>query len=190
MLTVKEVADRLGVSSNTIRVWTKEFDAYLSPTAAPGPGKTRMFADDDIAVLWTVKALRAQGVPSEDIHAALANGERLEPLEGQNSRQEPPIGEDDSQRPTSAVSMALELVRGQIEGLQNERDYLRAELTTEREARIDAERRAATAEARAEMLERSSAPATIRPEVEQGGHEGDDGGQPKRRRRWWPWSKG
>jgi hypothetical protein len=43
--------------------------------------------------------------------------------------------------------MALEPVQGQTTSLTNEREYLRQDLTAERQARVEAEIRAAAAEA-------------------------------------------
>lgn len=58
----KEVAELLGVSSSTLRSWTKRFAEFLSPEAAnPPPRKRRRYTDEDVALLMEVKGLREQG---------------------------------------------------------------------------------------------------------------------------------
>ena len=43
--TTKEVAQIFGFAEPTVRKWAVEFGQYLSPTAHPGNGKKRSFAN-------------------------------------------------------------------------------------------------------------------------------------------------
>jgi DNA-binding transcriptional MerR regulator len=67
----KELAQLLGVTSNTIRRWCDEFHRYLSPTASPPKGKPRILAPHDQRVLHYVAGARDSGNPIETIQARL-----------------------------------------------------------------------------------------------------------------------
>lgn len=153
MATVGDVAGILRVSPQTVRTWVGEFSTYLSPQATPPKGQARTFSPEDVSVLALVATMRENLAPYEAIHAALASGERMEPLSSQNEAHEAPSGATDSQPGQTAATMALELVKGQVESLQNERDYLRDQLSAEREARITAEKEAARLAGKLEALE-------------------------------------
>jgi DNA-binding transcriptional MerR regulator len=73
-----ELARMFNVSQQTIRTWADEFEEFLSPTATPGHGRQRIFSRDDIEVLTLVAQQRAMGLQTEDIRAALQNGQRIE----------------------------------------------------------------------------------------------------------------
>lgn len=79
-----DVAKRLGVSTSTLRLWSKEFAAHLSPGAqstASEQGRylQRRYAEEDVAVLLRAKAL----VQGERLTAAQANA-RLSAQEAPN----------------------------------------------------------------------------------------------------------
>lgn len=153
-ITVGDVANQLGVSPQTIRTWCDTFAAWLSPTATPPSGDVRIFTTDDLAVLALVAEMRQHLVGYEAIKAALERGERGEaPPQDQG---ETPGGE----MAALAIRYERELAHaeGRIVQLEGERDHLREELQAERSARLDAERRAATAEARLEVTEGRALP--------------------------------
>jgi DNA-binding transcriptional MerR regulator len=140
MYTTRQAAQIANIATSTVRLYAKEYSDYLSPSATPAPGEMRHFTADDIAVFRTVKAMRDMGATSEQIFDTLASGERYEAVE---SPETPPRGPQKAPEAPTGATMALELVKGQVEALQNERDYLREQLTAERAARIEAERQAA-----------------------------------------------
>lgn len=72
----RDLVSLFDVSGETIRTWATEFVQYLSPTASPGPGRQRIFTDDDVRVLALVAALKSEGKVYDDIHAALKAGQR------------------------------------------------------------------------------------------------------------------
>lgn len=63
-------------SSQTIRNWAKEFEEYLSPSATPGKGGTRLFTKEDMDVFALISELSAQNTSFVEIHAALRAGQR------------------------------------------------------------------------------------------------------------------
>ena len=97
MLTVKEVADYLGKHPNTIRQWTKDYADFLSPSAIPTPGKERRFAEDDMAILWTVAVLKSEGKHTVDVVENLATGLRIQPAKEPEEPKKPPNGVESSQ---------------------------------------------------------------------------------------------
>ena len=74
--TIGNLSELFGVSNESIRKWCIEFKTFLSPTANPGIGKTRVFTNDDIQVLSLVAERRMSGVAMSDIYAELQNGGR------------------------------------------------------------------------------------------------------------------
>ena len=68
-----QVGAMLGVHSNTVRLWCKEFAPFLSAAANPPRGTYRTFSADDLAVLRHVADMsRLQKMPLPAIAAALA----------------------------------------------------------------------------------------------------------------------
>jgi len=140
--TVAEVARLLGKSPSTIRNWSREFETFLSTSAAPPAGDDRIYQDDDVAVLATVAVMRAERRPFETIRAALHAGERVRPAMDQ------PDEEPDEEPPRALVSR----LTATVAAMSGQVDELRRQLEAERAGRIDAERRAAIAETRLSLL--------------------------------------
>ena len=69
MLTPRQIAQNLDVSTATVRRWSARFAPYLSPHT---PGKKRSYTVDDLAVLTRVRDLSATGTPLAQIDQALA----------------------------------------------------------------------------------------------------------------------
>lgn len=111
--TSGQIASIFSVHDETIRRWSKEFADYMSIAAEPGKGHTRLYNADDLRVLALIADLKAQRQSFQNIHAALANGERGEPPE--------PPQEDKS------IVPAVHRLQLQIEVLRDELDVLRTE---------------------------------------------------------------
>jgi len=67
----KELADRLGVTSNTVRRWCDDFHPFLTPTASPPKGKARVLSDLDVRILHYIGQARDLGHTIESITARL-----------------------------------------------------------------------------------------------------------------------
>ena len=74
--TTNDVKTIFNVAPETIRNWAKEFARYLSVTANPESGRTRLFGDDDLKVLDLVNKMRNENKSYDEIHATLATGQR------------------------------------------------------------------------------------------------------------------
>jgi len=64
------------VTEQTVRNWSAEFVKYLSPTANPEKGATRLFTRDDMMVFSLIAEMRGQGKKYDAIGVALENGQR------------------------------------------------------------------------------------------------------------------
>jgi DNA-binding transcriptional MerR regulator len=142
--TIGEAARRFGVSPQTVRGWCDTFKEFLSPSATPPMGETRILTLEDLEALALVAKMRQSLSATDSIKAALAAGERVE------IEEEP--GED-FYPPAPILAAELAKREGQLEELREERDHLRGELDKERTARLEALERAARAEARLEARE-------------------------------------
>lgn len=117
----QDLCDLFQVSHQTVKVWAKEFSAYLSPTALPPAGKTRLFTEDDAQVLALIHQFREQGYHFADIHPALQAGQRGE-------------------IPTPTLSDKSAMIPPQmVIRLRDEIDMLRAQLTTSNKSKDEAE---------------------------------------------------
>lgn len=75
----RHVSTLFGIANETVRAWSEEFVRYLSTTANPGKGRHRLFTEADMAVFSLVAEMKGQGMTFEDIHVALASGQRGKP---------------------------------------------------------------------------------------------------------------
>lgn len=172
MATSSDLADRFEVSEQTIRNWSNEFASFLSPDATPpGDRAPRFFTPEDELILSTVATLRIQRKSYAEISGLLQEGYRDERPQEQSS-------ED----PTTALTRwqmqevigqqreQIATLKGRYEEAQEQAQRreadLEGQLVNERNARLDAEKRAVRAETRLELHEHpkgqstSSAPNT------------------------------
>ena len=135
------VAERLGVAVTTVRSWSTEFQAYLSPSAGKQAGGTgqRRYTDGDLATLGHVKRLLAQGWTFEEARRAL---EGMTP----EQRTTPPAPDVAEPPPDASTALALP---GLFAALQ---DAHRGEVAALRDALAEARARAERAEREADDL--------------------------------------
>ena len=123
MLTTGKVQKLFGVTGQTVRTWTKEFEAHLSPNATPqDKGGKRTYTTDDIAVFALVVEKTQSGATYEDIRKALQNGERAEPPEFE---EEPDITANLTPREIillSNITSERDIALGRLEELQGIRE--------------------------------------------------------------------
>ena len=167
MYTVAQAARSADVSGTTIRNWSRMYADFLSPSANPSAGTPREYTAADLSVFSTVAVLRGQLVEADDIRAALADGQRLEPL---RPPEEPtadragdgPAVEAHAAAAAAAATTAIDIYRDRVNVLEARADQLADRL-------IAAEARAAAAERELEVMRAlyeaatSPAPADQRP---------------------------
>ncbi len=116
-----EVAKRVGVHANTIRLWAAEFERHLGPKANGG---RRRFTEADVRVLATVAHLRDRGIDLADIDRALDNDETL-------LTELPPEPSPELEQARAGVRMVpfaqVERALDRIQQLEVERDRLTGE---------------------------------------------------------------
>lgn len=156
MFTPKQVADRLNLSSTTIRIYSHKWADYLSPSANPEAGQPRLYSDEDIAVLTTIAALRDNQGTADQIRAALDAGERLEPV--RPPVEEPPADQAaragdgptvEARAAVAAAESAIAIYRDRVNQLEARNEAL-ADRLIEAERRM-ADEKAARAAAEKEL---------------------------------------
>lgn len=74
--TTPQIARMFDVTDQTVKAWSAEFAAYLSPTAIPDKGRKRRFTRTDVEVFALVAEQRKRAQSFEEIHAALRANQR------------------------------------------------------------------------------------------------------------------
>lgn len=74
--STQDLCDLFGLSHQTVKNYTREFAAYLSPTATPSAGRTRQFTEADLQVFSLIVEMKGSGSTYEDIHLSLSSGQR------------------------------------------------------------------------------------------------------------------
>lgn len=77
--TVKQVADELNCSPDTVRRYANEFSLYLSAAASPERGTARSFDERDIAMLKNAREQMSSGKNFDQVRAALSMMEFSDP---------------------------------------------------------------------------------------------------------------
>ena len=163
-LTIGQAAKQFDIPKGTIRGWVKQFSEYLSESARPPSGETKLLTPDDMTVLYTVYFLRARHKSMASIHDDLAAGVRHIPetapqSETKKETETPPddnqAAQDDAGK-TQTAETAITIYTAFSDTLQLYESRVSAyetELKEERAARLAAEIRAASAETKLQVLE-------------------------------------
>lgn len=133
---IKDVAQLLGASDQTVRLWANEFRPFMSPTAAPPSGVAREFNDVDIRLLTLVRDMRRQQRPADEIQAALrqaVHSGELPPMP------EPPPSESEQTAYLASVRdqwlTERATLQRDISRLEADNDALRQRLEAEQQGR-------------------------------------------------------
>lgn len=137
-----ELAQVLGIGVSTIRLWAlREYGDYLSPAAAGGGGRARVFGDIDARVIAFIAASKQQGLHTHEIHTALG---RMKADEWRDLPAMPPMSasvQGVDVIPREAADTALSTQRAalirEITVLTDRVQSLERELSTAREERAD-----------------------------------------------------
>lgn len=132
--TTKQTADRLKVTTNTIRNWSAIYGDHLSDSAKPKGAGERRFTDLDITILEYIQGLKGEGSREDEIKARLnetsfANSEividaQLMPNEAQLP--EAPVTAVAAPQEAPAVIVALQDVLRRIEAMERSANQKRA----------------------------------------------------------------
>ena len=154
-MNVATLAKLINVHPDTVRRWSKDYRQFMSPTATPQKGKTRVLTTHDAAVLLYVSTSRDNGLDRAEIL------ERLAELQTGGWADLPEIPSDwfaDPSEDTMSVETAA--VRAsqvaQIAVLQKELEHTRSELETAQRALVEAQHRVSSLEDEIAALRASS----------------------------------
>lgn len=94
--------------TNTIRNWTKQYHAYLSPEANPAPNIERRYNARDIAVLKKIHELRTDRLTAPDIMAILTESPpiAIEVMPASEPEATPPAALPAQDAPGTAIALA------------------------------------------------------------------------------------
>lgn len=163
-LTRAQLAQRIGFSQSVIRKWEKVFAEFVTtPPGVKGLAQARVYNLDDILLFGSIAQLRSEGFSLEKIRELLPDRlaqahERLDEVLDDERAQPIDNTPPDAEQQRVALTLYLDVVRqleateGSMRSMEGERDYLREQVEELRGALVDAERRAAAAEAQRDML--------------------------------------
>ena len=146
-LKVGEVAKSFNIDPQTVREWSEQFSEFLSPEANPPKGATRYYSPDDLMALAFVYQSRRGDATFDEIRDAMAVGQHR--LTMPNLVPVPDSGLAGLGRGTDLARRGedSEKLKGQLEAVTGERDYLREALKEEQTAHGATKEQKARAEA-------------------------------------------
>lgn len=115
MYTTGQLSTLFGVNEITIKRWVERYGDFLSKSAQPARGKTRLFDDSDLEVFALVIEKGEDKLSTSEIYTLLKQGKRGVP----------PTGKELSIVTTHQMTTALATANQTIERLERERDELR-----------------------------------------------------------------
>ena len=164
--TTYDLADAIGKDTNAVRRYVKEFSDikkgvnYFSDTATPAEGETRLFDDNDAAVIMLISQMKGARVSSAKIREALDRGDRgiWPPEAPSESRQEAHTaageaqpGEHGTQAAADDKDLQIAKLKVLAEALKDERDYLRSLVMTTQQQLADLTGQVVTRQAPAQI---------------------------------------
>lgn len=128
MLTPAQVAKVTNVTSQSIRNWSREYAAFLSPGAN---AQARLYTDEDVQILRLVADLRKSGMPRDEVAARLRNGDTAPPVIDASPQIAP--NEPQNELNTSlAMQMGFSALQGHVDALARRVDALAMEQSAQR----------------------------------------------------------
>ncbi len=132
-MNTKSVADRIGISSATLRLWTtSDYREYFSKSAQ-GDGTRRVWTEHDVQVAAMIVELKQAGMGGDDIRATLASMKEGEWKGLPDVPSELPSVQAMQEIADTRLNEREKALRSQIALLAGEVDELRGALDAERE---------------------------------------------------------
>jgi DNA-binding transcriptional MerR regulator len=76
-LSVRDIADRIGISRSSVRNYASQLADWLSTGANPAPGGTRRFTEDDLLVMAFARESISEGLTYDQVRKRLLEGVHL-----------------------------------------------------------------------------------------------------------------
>lgn len=160
-LTRVDLANRLGVSVSVLRKWEDLFDTWLvTPKGVKGYGAAKHYDPQDVRVLALVHKMRQEGQTLEQIREGLSD--RLATAADELTPDLPTLPDRPQEVSLQAyveLGGRLQATEGELKAVLENRDYLRAQLRVLQDRLLDAERRAAAAEGKLDLLQDKTPPS-------------------------------
>lgn len=68
-IKIREVSEKVGVSTHTLRFWEKEFEGIIAPLRTKG--NQRRYTDDHVIIIEQIKRLKTEGLSLSAIRRKL-----------------------------------------------------------------------------------------------------------------------
>lgn len=153
-LTRADLASRLGVSVSVLRKWEDLFSSWLvTPKGVKGYGAAKVYDPQDARVLALVHKMRQEGQTLEQIAEGLSS--RLATAADELPADLPMLPDRPQEVSLQSyvdLSGRLQATEGELSAVLEDRDYLRGQVNELQDRLLDAERRAAAAEGKLELL--------------------------------------
>lgn len=157
-LTRADLASRLGVSVSVLRKWEDLFSSWLvTPKGVKGYGAAKVYDPQDVRVLSLVHRMRQEGQTLEQVREGLSD--RLATATDEVSQDLPTLPDrpqEVSLQSYVELSGRLQATEGELSAVLEDRDYLREQVKELHDRLLDAERRAAAAEGKLDLLGQAS----------------------------------
>ena len=147
-LSRSEIARQLGVSSATIRSWEDVFTEWVTtPKGIKGQGSKKLYEPEDFVLFHVIRQGRKDGKSFGEIKATIAAD-----IEQSVTVTLVDDGSETAESSGLLLFGRIQALEAELDAIKLERDRLLKEVGDVRDALLDAERRAAAAEAQLAML--------------------------------------
>lgn len=149
-LSRSEIARQLGVSSATIRSWEDVFVEWVTtPKGLKGQGSKKLYEFEDFVLFYVIREGRKDGKNFDEIKVTIANDIERTTITLANDRPET------TESSGLFLLGRIQALEAELDAIKFERDRLLREIGDVRDALLDAERRAAAAEAQLNLLRKN-----------------------------------
>lgn len=128
-MQVKQVAELVGTSPDTVRRYAERFQVFMSPSATPPKGQARTFTPFDVNVLAYIVTLKQQALSDDEISARLTEHKN----QGWANLPVVALPDDPGQTMPVAEAETRAYEMAQAAALRVELQHVRVELEQERE---------------------------------------------------------
>lgn len=154
-LTRADLASRLGVSVSVLRKWEDFFASWLvTPKGVKGYAAVKVYDPQDVRVLSLVYKMRQEGKTLEQVKEDLSD--RLATAADELTPALPMLPDRPQEVSIQAyveLGGRLQATEGELRAVSEDREYLRGQVRELQDRLLDAERRAATAEGKLDLLQ-------------------------------------
>jgi DNA-binding transcriptional MerR regulator len=120
-LTTRQLARHAHVSEQTVRNYSRDYGALLSP-AARGETGNRLFSDEDVQIFCTIASLRREDVPPAEIVERLQRGDIY--IEATPSSPQATPSHTDTPQGAQTALVALSTIQARLDAVERRQEML------------------------------------------------------------------